>query len=78
MSQVRDVLSRLLLAAAEHLKALLRSSVTGQVQEEGGSSRVGAGISPPWEPLREPLTGTLLPQPLLCSHSMHYVNCLHC
>lgn len=77
MSQVRDVLSRLLLAAAEHLKALLRSSVTGQLQEEGGS-RVGAGISPPWEPLREPLTGTLLPQPLLCSHSMHYVNCLHC
>lgn len=44
MSQVRDVLSRLLLAAAEHLKALLRSSFTGQLQEEGGSC-VGAGRS---------------------------------
>lgn len=37
MSQVRDVLSRLLLAAAEHLKALL--------QEEGGS-RIRSGYFP--------------------------------
>lgn len=41
---------------------------------EGGSGDVGAGIFPP----QEPLMGTLLPQPLLLSHSMHYVNCLCC
>lgn len=61
------ILSRSFLAAAEHLKALLPSSLPAQFSKGGGSG-VGAGIFPPKEPLEEPLTGTLLPQPLLLSH----------
>lgn len=43
-----------------------------------GCSGVGAGIFSSKEPIEELLTGTLLPQPLLLSDSMHYVNCLCC
>lgn len=55
-----------LLAAAEHLEALLPSSLAGQLLEGGGSG-VGAGILPPWLLLGVPLQGTLL--------SSHY--CVH-
>lgn len=43
-----------LLAAAEHLEALLPSSLAGQLLEGGGSS-AGAGVFPPWVPLGVPL-----------------------
>ena len=62
-----------LLASAKHLEAPASHSLRA-LFHEGGSGGVGAGIFPP----KEPLTGTLLPQPLLLAHSMHYVNCLHC
>ena len=62
-----------LLASAKHLEAPASHSLRA-LFHEGGSGGVGAGIFPP----KEPLTGTLLPQPLLLAHSMHYVNCLRC
>lgn len=52
-----------LLALAKHLEAPASHSLRA-LFHEGGSGGVGAGIFPP----KEPLTGTLLSQPLLLAH----------